>query len=60
MSEGQAPYRRMRYPYTFTAKIAQFPYKYYAKHSWLYKYWLVGVVVSIPIFYQIEKLCKSL
>lgn len=47
--------RRMKYPYTYTAKIAQFPYKFYFTNSWLYKYWLVGLVVSLPVFYKVHK-----
>lgn len=56
MSEG-VPFRRMKYPYTFTAKFAQFPYAYYTKHSWLFRYWHIGVLLTIPIFYKIQKLC---
>lgn len=46
--------RRMKYPYTYTAKMAQFPYKFYFANSWLYKYWVVGLVCSLPIFYKIH------
>ncbi|KYN28418.1 PREDICTED: uncharacterized protein LOC108770428 [Trachymyrmex cornetzi] len=53
MSQG---IRRMKYPYTFTAKIAQFPYKYYWKHSWLYRYFLLSSLITVPIFYKIQKL----
>lgn len=52
---ANAASRRMKYPYTYTAKLAQFPYKFYFTNSWLYKYWLVGMVVSAPIFYKIHK-----
>ncbi|TGZ49173.1 uncharacterized protein Roh [Temnothorax longispinosus] len=55
MSQG-APFRPMKYPYTLTAKVAQFPYRYYVKHSWLYKYLLIGTLVSFPIFYKVQKL----
>lgn len=47
--------RAMKYPYTYSAKIAQFPYKFYFTNSWLYKYWLVGLVVSMPVFYKVHK-----
>ncbi|XP_011707883.1 PREDICTED: uncharacterized protein LOC105462744 [Wasmannia auropunctata] len=53
------PFRPMKYPYTLTAKAAQFPYKYYIKHSWLYKYMLIGTLVAFPIFYKIQRLSYS-
>ncbi|EZA54008.1 hypothetical protein DMN91_000991 [Ooceraea biroi] len=59
MFGGGGPYRPMKYPYTLTAKIAQFPFKYYWKHSWLFKYWLIGIVVVSPVFYKIQKLSYS-
>lgn len=52
--------RMMKYPYTFTAKIAQFPLQYYVKNVWLIKYYALGVGVTIPIFAWIQKLCKLL
>ncbi|KAL0121193.1 hypothetical protein PUN28_008697 [Cardiocondyla obscurior] len=58
MSSGE-PVRHMKYPYTFAAKIAQFPYKYYYKHSWFFRYYLVGVLASVPLFYKLQKLSYS-
>jgi len=55
---SQDGFRPMKYPYTLTAKIAQFPYKYYLQHSWLFKYMIFGTLATLPIFYQIQKLCK--
>lgn len=57
MSEG-TPYRPMKYPYTISGKLAQFPFRYYMQHSWLFKYTLYATILSIPIFYKIQKLCK--
>jgi len=51
-------FRPMKYPYTLTGKIAQFPYKYYFQHSWLFKYMIFGALATLPVFYQIQKLCK--
>ncbi|KAF5274071.1 hypothetical protein FQR65_LT04469 [Abscondita terminalis] len=51
--------RPMKFPYTFSAKMAQFPYKFYINNSWVYKYYLIAVGVSIPIFYKIHKLANS-
>merc|ERR1711887_147911 len=42
--------RAMKYPYTMGAKIAQFPFGYYIKNQWMFKYYLIGVGMSIPIF----------
>ncbi|XP_070159947.1 uncharacterized protein Roh isoform X1 [Polyergus mexicanus] len=52
-------YRPMKYPYTLLGKIAQFPFKYYMQHSWLFKYTVFAVGVSLPIFYKIQKLSYS-
>lgn len=57
MSEG-APFRPMKYPYTFLGKISQFPFKYYMQHSWLLKFTVIATFVTFPIFYKIQKLCK--
>ncbi|XP_014471112.1 PREDICTED: uncharacterized protein LOC106742556 [Dinoponera quadriceps] len=58
MSDG-VQYRPMKYPYTIVAKVAQFPYKYYWKHSWLFKYLIYSTVLSAPIFYKIQKISYS-
>ncbi|XP_063367722.1 uncharacterized protein LOC134656132 [Cydia amplana] len=54
-----APSRPMKFPYTISAKIAQFPFKYYVTNQWIWKYWMVGIAASIPIFYKIHKLANS-
>lgn len=56
---SQDGYRPMKYPYTISAKIAQFPYRYYYQHSWMFKYLIFGTLITLPIFYKIQKLCKS-
>lgn len=40
----------MKYPYTLTAKIAMFPWKHHMSKSWIYKYYAIGVVASLPVF----------
>lgn len=50
--------RMMKYPYTFSAKVAQFPWAHYTKNVWLFKYYGVGVGLCIPIFMWIQKMCK--
>jgi len=58
MSESGPPSRPMKYPYTFSAKIAQFPLKHYIKNQWIWKYYTMAVVVCLPVFYSIGRLCK--
>lgn len=57
-AEGAAPARPMKYPYTFAAKIAQFPYAYYFKYNWMVRYHIYAAIVCLPIFYKIGKLCE--
>lgn len=52
--------RPMKFPYTFSAKIAQFPYKFYIQKQWIWRYYLIGVAVSIPLFYKISQMGKFL
>ncbi|XP_050036817.1 uncharacterized protein roh [Dermacentor andersoni] len=53
--------RRMKYPYTLTAKIAQFPYKFHFKNFWLIRYYLCGGLVIYMVFmvYPIHKAVNS-
>ncbi|XP_076166820.1 reduction of Rh1 [Ptiloglossa arizonensis] len=50
--------RRMKFPYTFTARLVQFPYKYYynQKNAWVFRYGLYAAILTLPVFYKIEKL----
>ncbi|XP_043462020.1 uncharacterized protein LOC122498390 [Leptopilina heterotoma] len=48
--------RKMKYPYTYSAKIAQFPYQYYFKHSWMIRYCCYAAIVVAPIIYQFQKM----
>lgn len=52
----EIPSRPMKYPYTFTAKIAQFPLKFHIQNNWIWKYYLIALGISIPIFYKIDRL----
>lgn len=59
MSEAAKPVGRpMKFPYTFSAKIAQFPYKFYFQKQWMWKFYIFGVAASIPVFYKISQLGK--
>lgn len=57
MGDSQSKSRRMKYPYTTAAQIAQFPYRHYLKHSWLLRYWMISIVICAPLFWKIQKLC---
>jgi hypothetical protein len=58
MSESGPPARPMKYPYTFSAKIAQFPLKYYFQNQWIWRYYFIAVAVCAPVFYSISRLGK--
>lgn len=51
--------RAMKYPYTYTAKIAQFPWKFYVKNNWMWKYYAIAIAVSFPLFYKIGRISNS-
>ncbi|KAK9883877.1 hypothetical protein WA026_004816 [Henosepilachna vigintioctopunctata] len=51
--------RPMKFPYTFTAKIAQFPLKFYVKNNWIWRYYFIALAVSTPVFYKIHRLVNS-
>ncbi|KAL3285659.1 hypothetical protein HHI36_000191 [Cryptolaemus montrouzieri] len=51
--------RPMKFPYTMSAKIAQFPIKMYLQKQWIWKYYAVSVVLCLPVFYKIHKLANS-
>lgn len=48
----------MKFPYTYSAKIAQFPYKFYFQNSWLARYWVFGMIAVFPFFYKVHKAGK--
>lgn len=56
--ENIRPKRPMKFPYTFSAKIAQFPYRLYYEKDRVVRYYPLAVVLSMPFFYYCERLCK--
>lgn len=48
--------RPMKFPYTFSAKIAQFPFKFYIQKNWIWRYYLAACVLTMPVFYKIGKM----
>lgn len=60
MSDPAAPPARpMKFPYTWSARIAQFPLKFYINNNWIFKYYGFAVLLCVPIFYKIQKLSNS-
>nr|CAD7413094.1 unnamed protein product [Timema cristinae] len=51
--------RPMKFPYTFTAKLVQFPLKFYIQNNWIWRYYIFGIAGSLPVFYYISKLSNS-
>jgi len=51
--------RQMKYPYTLTAQIRQFPFKYYYNNQIYFRYWLYGIAISFPIFVWIGSKVNS-
>ncbi|RZC34624.1 hypothetical protein BDFB_002516 [Asbolus verrucosus] len=50
----------MKFPYTYSAKIAQFPYKFYRENNWIYKYYVYGIITSLPVFIYIHNLGRNI
>ncbi|XP_015584841.1 uncharacterized protein LOC107262803 [Cephus cinctus] len=59
MADAATPKRHMKFPYTFTAKMVQFPYKYYINNCWPYKYYLISVLLVSPLFVKITSAVNS-
>ncbi|XP_071447326.1 uncharacterized protein roh [Hetaerina americana] len=51
--------RRMKFPYTFSAKIAQFPLRWHIQNQWIWRYYFVSLVLCTPVFYSISRLANS-
>ncbi|XP_019873045.1 uncharacterized protein LOC109601267 [Aethina tumida] len=51
--------RPMKFPYTFTAKMVQFPYQFHYNTNWYFKYYSWAVIASLPVFFYLERLSKA-
>lgn len=51
--------RRMKFPYTFTAKLVHFPIKFYITHNWMWRYYFIAVIVCLPVFKYIHGLSNA-
>ncbi|XP_043271493.1 uncharacterized protein roh [Venturia canescens] len=53
MSQMNPVDRRMKYPYTYTAKLMSFPFAHYYKHAWVAKYFVFGFLLTLPVMAKI-------
>lgn len=51
--------RRMDYPYTMTAKLVNFPWKFYFTKQWIWKTMPLALLVTSPLFYKIGQASNS-
>ncbi|KAF0290961.1 hypothetical protein FJT64_010873 [Amphibalanus amphitrite] len=51
--------RPMKYPYTLSAKIAQFPWGLYWKNAWVFRYGAFASAITFPIFVMIQNAVYS-
>lgn len=52
--------KHMKYPYTFPAKLVQFPYKFHWDNFWLPRFIVASMAVTFPFFLFIHRKGKSL
>ncbi|XP_050076036.1 uncharacterized protein LOC126563434 [Anopheles maculipalpis] len=58
MSEPPGVGRRVKFPYTYTAKIVQFPYQHYVKNQWIWRFYFIAFGLSLPLFYKLHSLAN--
>ncbi|CAM1331550.1 Uncharacterised protein g10610 [Pycnogonum litorale] len=51
--------RPMKYPYTMSAKIMQFPFRALYRNHWLYRWMIPGTVATFGLVYYIQCLVNS-
>ncbi|KAI5706277.1 hypothetical protein M8J75_006562 [Diaphorina citri] len=51
--------RPMEYPYTYSAKLARFPYKFYLTKQWIWKTMPFALLIVAPLYYKLSKLSNS-
>lgn len=59
MVDGKNVSRKMIFPYTFTSKVVQFPFKLYFNNHWMFPWFIGATVISLPVIYQIHKAANS-
>ncbi|XP_003739761.1 uncharacterized protein LOC100908864 [Galendromus occidentalis] len=51
--------RRMKYPYTLAAMMAQFPMRHYYKHAWFVRMMVPSIALTVLLFWKINQLVNS-
>ena len=51
-SSGGTP---MVFPYTITAQIAQYPWIYEFKRSWMFRYVVYSIILTQPLWWYLQK-----
>lgn len=59
MANDEKLSRKMIFPYTFTSKILQFPFKLHYKNHWMFPWFIRATILVSPIFYFIQKAANS-
>lgn len=49
----------MKFPYTLSAKIAQFPIFFYMKNNWIWMYYPLGALGGFWVFTKIHAVFNS-
>ena len=49
----------MKFPYTFSAKVAQFPLFFYLKNNWIWMYYPFGALGGLWAFSKIHNTVNS-
>lgn len=49
----------MKFPYTISAKIAQFPIFFYMRKNWIWMYYPLGCTVALYFFAKINGVVNS-
>uniref|UniRef100_A0AAG5DAS8 Uncharacterized protein n=1 Tax=Anopheles atroparvus TaxID=41427 RepID=A0AAG5DAS8_ANOAO len=52
-------HRCMKFPYTLSAKLAQFPIQHYLRTQWIWRYYFVAFGISTPLFYKLHQLANA-
>ncbi|CAI6364140.1 unnamed protein product [Macrosiphum euphorbiae] len=59
MADGEKLRRKMIFPYTFTSKVVQFPFKLHLNKHWMFPWFIGATVIVSPIFYLLQKAANS-
>ncbi|KAL5009219.1 hypothetical protein ScPMuIL_014800 [Solemya velum] len=51
--------QQMKYPYTLTAKVMQFPWKWHWQNARFVRYLAYGLVFSFPLIYKFHSMANN-